>query len=468
MELAVFNKPSITQAATRTGILDTPGAPPSSQTSNFAKRQKKPETAIYNGRPWARTEKPIEIYHPAFRIFLDKIDEESSVSALDYARTENLLRASQHIYPDEESRRIALVDSLVILLGCDINKLAIPGCTADGVIKMRDTGNALEAFITVLEFKNEIGSSLGDPTVQGAASYGKYWCQDNLTPITNVSCCPAFIISVAGPWVCIFGAISLSQIIVQPLTEMLWVADPQKESRMKYLTRVFLALRNAISHLHEYYRTLLRSIVPPYVADPARFFPDIHCFQGRDGNETKFSYTDEFTRLVFKARTEENRDIVVKFVERYNAEAHELLARQGLAPELLFDGGDVLYGCYRMVVMEFCYGMTYLEYDRRRPDGMSQAGSELLSIRQTIKGALKLLHEANFVFGDLRKPNILIVEDEKGTIGAKLIDFDWCGPVGEGRYPANISDSIEWAPGMERGGLMAQKHDNDMLELLFS
>ncbi|CAE6492633.1 unnamed protein product [Rhizoctonia solani] len=464
-----FKKLSIAQEATRKVIQNGPSASAAAQPNTFKTRQEKDDTPIYNGRPWKRTGRPIEIFHPVFRIFLRDLHQVGTVSARDYRLTEELLRASQDTYSDEGARRNTMVNCLIKLLICNIDVETIKGCTADGVIKIRDLDNALQAYCSILEFKNEIGSGHCDPSIQGAESYAKYWFQDVMTPITNLSCCPSFIIAVAGPWMCILGAISLSQIVVQPLTEMLWVADhPQKESRMKYLTQVFLALRGAISHLHEYYRPLLRSIAPPYAEDPSRFYPDIRAFRGHDGREIKFSYTGDIARLAFKAQTDDHRDVVVKFVERYNPPAHQLLASVGLAPKLLFDGGDIQYGGYRMVVMEFIHGQNLsdlLEEATRIP----QARGKFPLIRRNIEKALKLLHEANFVFGDLRAPNVIVVEHENGDIGVKLIDFDWCSPVGEGHYPANLNDTgtIKWAAGVERAGLMVQKHDTDMLERLF-
>ena len=48
-----------------------------------------------------------------------------------------------------------------------------------------------------------------------------------------------------------------------------------------------------------------------------------------------------------------------------------------------------------------------------------------------IPTVLTLLHSEGYVFGDLRKQNILFDADGK----VKLIDFNWCG-----RYDVNIRD----------------------------
>ena len=110
--------------------------------------------------------------------------------------------------------------------------------------------------------------------------------------------------------------------------------------------------------------------------------------------------------------------LVVKFVSRYNALAHRLLAWHGLAPQIYYasteDTAAPTYGGLYMVVMEF--------FDGETPTGTLSDG-----LYRHVLDALELLHSHDLVFEDLRAPNILI----KGET-AVLIDFDWCGKAGEG------------------------------------
>ena len=74
---------------------------------------------------------------------------------------------------------------------------------------------------------------------------------------------------------------------------------------------------------------------------------------------------------------------------------------------------------------------------------------------------MRVLHEASFVFGDLRSANILI--DADGL--PYLIDFDWCGKAGEVFYPPNITQGlISWAEGVKGEEAIEAKHDDEMLE----
>ena len=72
-------------------------------------------------------------------------------------------------------------------------------------------------------------------------------------------------------------------------------------------------------------------------------------------------------------------------------------------------------------------------------------------VLEDIQNALKKLHEAGLVFGDMRRPNIMLVEsrgahgedeDAYGEDGwhGQLIDFNWSGPVGKARYPPTLNN----------------------------
>ena len=104
-------------------------------------------------------------------------------------------------------------------------------------------------------------------------------------------------------------------------------------------------------------------------------------------------------KLVYKAELDQShRSVIVKFVSRYNAAAQRLLAEQGLAPHIHYasieDSTAPMYGGYHMVVMDF--------WDGNNP---SELSGELMG---RVSEAIQLLHSNNFVFRDLRLPNILV------------------------------------------------------------
>ena len=277
--------------------------------------------------------------------------------------------------------------------------------------------------------------------------------------------CSSIILAIAGPYLCVFGAVYSEGMIAQPLTDYIWLDDdPFNSQKHVFVARLFTALKSAISSLSNYYNALdpnlppwnpldsLNSSIPSSVSP----YPNITEY-GPD--KIKFTYVSRFTfqnlyKLLYKATLNDmpNTPILVKFTQRYNAEAHRLLAAEGLAPRLHYSSTDVnvRYGQRFMVVMDFV--------DLEPP-------SDYLIEDQynSIKKAIGILHSNDMVFGDLRLPNILV-----GNNTTMLINFDWCWKAGKDCYPPNMNrdKSIDWHDDAGPGRLMSPDHDMYMLAKL--
>jgi len=218
------------------------------------------------------------------------------------------------------------------------------------------------------------------------------------------------------------------------------------------VAKLFAALKSAISSLSNYYNALELDL-PSSTVSPYPYITEY----GPD--KIKFTYISRFTfhdsyKLLYKAVLDDipNTPIVVKFTQRYNAEAHRLLAAEGLAPRLHYSSTDnnVCYGKRFMIVMDFV--------DLEPPSGRLTEDQY-----KSVKKAIDILHSNDMVFGDLRPPNILV-----GNNTTMLIDFDWCGKAGKDRYPPemNSDKSIDWHDDAEPGRLMSPDHDMYMLAKL--
>ena len=264
---------------------------------------------------------------------------------------------------------------------------------------------------------------------------------------------------------------------------------------MFHLTRVFASLRLAVDALDRYCHEVLQTLDIPAlgsalasVSPHPRFFPYPTRFQeyhtepgsksGASDEYTEFEYIRPFhgapTNTTFLAKVKSSdQNLVIKFVDRYGVDAHQLLADAGMAPRLLYcglldgrddardagshakgrtRGGGLYVGPTRMVVMDYIEG-----------EAAAESGS-WPGAREKVEQAVQKLHAAQLVFGDLRGPNIIFSEDK-----VYLIDFDWAGKVNEARYPRNLSGSVRW-PGKAEELEMApilMEHDLFMLEQLF-
>ncbi|KAG8756164.1 hypothetical protein FRC11_005495 [Ceratobasidium sp. 423] len=458
---------SLRQEQTAQGFRDAPSASAAAAHQAFEEQQARDLIPIYNGRPQNRTELPIQLFHPAFDFFATQLKQSGDLTPLEYQTVEKVLFSSQAFYDVEKTRWKALKERLSAVVGYQIHVDPIAKYESNGVVTFAETYFERKAYGVIIEIKNEIGTGDSDPWVRGAQSYSRYWSQIEMTELRLATRCPSLIISIAGPWMCVSGAVYLDHVVVQPLTDYLWLGNhPQQDQRLTYMTRVFHAIKATVSYLQEYYTPYLRSTTS-LSEDHNRFFPHTQCLQ-TPREPLKFSYKKRLgnpnvLRPVFEGNVEDGTPIVIKFAQFYNFEAHQLLADQLLAPKLLSCSAEPVGGGLLMIVMELS-GTSLDNYLRSHP---KPEPSKLAQVRGDIERALHILHAKNLVFGDLRPPNVLIKQNDSGTLGGQLVDFDWCGVEGEEQYPVGMNQTIAWAPGVQKGMLLFKQHDTQMLEKLF-
>lgn len=133
--------------------------------------------------------------------------------------------------------------------------------------------------------------------------------------------------------------------------------------------------------------------------------------------------------------------VCVKFVRScYGIKLHDFLAKNQLAPKLTLY--KHLPGRWVAVVMEKVNG-SYL-------DNMTEP------LRKTLNKAVDLMHAENYVHGDLRLQNILVVKNS-----VCIVDFDWAGECGTARYPLELykGEDDRWHPDVKCGGIIEKEHD---------
>jgi hypothetical protein len=287
------------------------------------------------------------------------------------------------------------------------------------------------------------------------------WDHSQYEEIRNVSCCPSIIISLAGPFLHISGAIFVEVFTVQPFTSYIYLGgNPFEIKQIKYVAKVFEAVARSVKSLREYYYELrvreqpeFRSPTPTYLPN-SPLIGDLE-FKSRVLFEEKANYR----RSLFYANYS-GKPVLVKFCETYSESAHRILAAEGLAPAIHYCS-QILGGAF-MAVMDLVQGRdAHHEFKHR---GLP------LTVLEDIQLALRTLHDAGLVFGDVRRPNIMAVKTRNqhgdDEWHARLVDFDWSGPVGDARYPPTLNKDIRWASGVEGAHVIEKQHDLDMLERL--
>ncbi|KAG8881817.1 hypothetical protein FRB99_004699 [Tulasnella sp. 403] len=284
------------------------------------------------------------------------------------------------------------------------------------------------AYRAVVEIKDDITGGKIDPSIQGVLCYEQYWFEDER--IAEAGPTTPFIVPITGAWMFISGAVFVDKTVAN-------------------VYHTFLALRRSLVTLDTFYRTL--PLYSPENPDECLLFPRISQFPDSTGQMTEFRYIEKLgssqAKTAFMCITTTDEHIVVKFVNQYNTEAHRLLADAHHAPRLLYaaelDGPPTAGGLW-MVVMEYIPGKTLYQSGNLGPEAYKK-----------LVEAIKLLHEHDFVFGDLRAPNIVLRAEDSPV----LVDFDWCSKAGQGTYPVNLNEEINGHEGVREFAVMEKEHD---------
>jgi len=213
----------------------------------------------------------------------------------------------------------------------------------------------------------------------------------------------------------------------------------------------------AVKLLRRYYRDLpVRSDPKPCLPCPtfsqnepshALVFKKRLFFEGKADNR----------RPIFRAELN-NLPVLVKFCETHGEAAHRTLAAEGLAP--------TLHHCFQLTggaIMVIMDQICSQDADQEFED------SDLpFTVNRDIQHALGVLHHAGLVFGDLRRPNIMVTKSQDryddDEWHGQLVDFDWSGTVGEAKYRAMLNEKIRWAHGVEGGAVILPQHVRDILK----
>ena len=297
--------------------------------------------------------------------------------------------------------------------------------------------------------------------------------------MTCKSPCPTFIVAVAGPWMVVLGSLFTTKILVQRLTEYVWLGGGRiiDDQSVIKVARLFAGLRVAVTALANYYRSLPAVPYTQSCGDTRsnllqRSFPLANsCVVNGEKitwkYEAIFKKTDHSYNTFLASSTEKEQKLIIKFVERYGESAHRKLDGLNHAPRLLYCGdiwsGDTILsrGCSprKMVVMEYIEGKTL--------DEMYTSGQPIPeAVHAAVETIVMILHEDGLVHGDIRRPNIMIKDGTGGMeTRVQLLDFDWSGAEKEVRYPLNLSkmvfpsDADDYAP-------ISKEHDLAMIKRL--
>ena len=330
----------------------------------------------------------------------------------------------------------------------------------------------------IIEVKGEPGSS-GEPWPQLVTYYSDHvdrsmWVgEEYASHVCNVSRFPMILSAVDGPMVS-HGAGVIGMV---PTTQQLSHPEPHFETGDRYhLVLVAANLRawiRAIDALAAEYRAK-QAIELSDELDAELVFPELTV----DGETVVF--LEHLARGVFRASWN-HQLVVVKICRHNNNQAQRWTAgqvaggpKESLAPKILHT--ESLPGSpgvpWHIIVMEDLWVQGFDPLTTHVRKHSLQDGDAAL-IRDGVTAALERLYEdkgpdtdVEWVFFDLRAPNVMVRRKDDGVWDVRLIDFGMCGKTGEHR-PRCLNSGIEWPPWEEDGvPLLRRSDDTWMLDRL--
>lgn len=416
---------------------------------------------------------PISLFHAEFASFKEDLVSgpvDQALSPLAHKWVKEL----SSFFDSEGKRESKFHELLTELFGHQVSKQKLGSFTTDGGVSFLGLGVKPVA----VEIKNEttLGSSdalweivlydlEGVRLILENETYKGDWRKTRIPSVLIVHngkpFCAGFkshSMMYTGPNVQALGAVYLSKQYVEVLSPSLPLYFNEYDSpAMCTLIRFLTALRRLFNSLCDIYKNPNDYAVETSQVD----FPYPRSYQSFPGSLVQFTYVKRIStiRLVFTARAQDDKIIIVKFgIGHYGVEAHQAAAKAGLAPALL--DHSQLAGGWWMVVME------PLQDGFKPCDEFDTLDK---SCQEVITETLRRFHDLGFVHGDLRDTNVFVrlYQDQWES---QIIDYDWAGKEGDVVYPIGVYiNDFVWRPKRYMDGdKITSEHDDKTLEEFLS
>ena len=382
-----------------------------------------------------RCHRPLHELHVAlqvqeFGMFMDKLDEGVTPSSIIIDKTlEVMLSLSK--FTDENTKTQELTQILIGMFSdCEVTVGSRSWGSSSSA--KSDISVSFENRILVnFEMKRELASDGAEPNLKNIG-YFIHFQRSNQNPRA-----PMVLVSIVGPhYLQVFGATWFGDLVcVDPLcspVSLLFVPQDPNESTLK-LARLFHSLAFLIKKLKTPSININGEIGAPYYTHDSQLV-----------NVTRMGQN----KHVYEA-TMNGDQVVLKFSTRYGIDVHNHLASNKLAPKVISHAK--LSGKWYVTIMEKIDEIKSYEKND--------------TVVASLKSVLDCLKSKNYVHGDLRRPNILVLPDDT----VRVLDFDWAGTEGIATYPIdlNLSSECGWRNDIERGQRITSGQDMYMLSSQF-
>ncbi len=408
--------------------------------------KKSPSTSsqrdFFDHRPWPDFALHVGLQVEAFGKFIQFMNSDDVDGKYGHVAS-NLMKSMSGVF-ENENKRVEEFKRIVENLDQNFKLTKeketrrahdVTGYKSDGTLKIKGR------CVVNWEFKNESGNAVQQNNVYFILMQKGH--HEDRSPMLLVSVIGCHYLQVFG------AAWDGKRACIDPLSDpvsLLYVPQDPKNGVLK-VARLLSSMDKAIRELSEYYgkpqEERNRLNVGPYWND--------------NGNLLEYNQTSPTIRppWVFEAKYETDKAATVKFVQGHYGEAvHQYLATRSLAPKLY--KCKSLPGGWYAVVMEKLKGKL-----------ATTTGTLNRKMKESLKNAVKLMHDNDMVHGDLRAENILVLSDDT----VRILEFDWADKVEIATYPPDLDPIPELRhPEVEVkcGGMIKKDHDTFQKNLLLT
>ncbi|KAF0520563.1 Protein kinase-like domain containing protein [Gigaspora margarita] len=413
--------------------------------------------------PEASSTIPVSLYSPIFGKFKDFCEEDPERE--DNQFTYKFCYEMAKYYEREEDRQDEANKMLEKYLGPSVELLTVKRKSSDGSLKDARTDGTM-SFSKYrganFEYKCDDCSSGTSPYLENCSYYFVFCNEQANRPSFDETNLPCFLVTIAGPYFSVSGAVLAEYAIVDPLTPVFPLIWQKHDEMTLSLSRTFRALKKSLKILDHYYKQVDEQArkMPQTINLEHPLFPEVtiddKCYSVQIIRQIGNYLLWEVTLSNEQGPT---KKAYVKAIQKrkYSLNTHQLLAEAGHAPKVL--ATSVIPGNWLLVYMEYLDNHSTLNRV-----ALNLNDQDRNSLRVKIETIVEHLHNLGHVHGDLREGNILIRQFENNDFDVKLIDFEWSGKVGSAHYSHFMNHvDIKWPDGAEDGKLVTKTHDLTML-----
>ncbi|CAG8525366.1 13799_t:CDS:2 [Ambispora leptoticha] len=421
------------------------------------KRQRGDPICLNHRPPEASNTIPVSLYNSIFGKFKDFCEEDPEKKDNEF--TYKICYEMAKFYGKEEDHQKVANKMLKVYLDHPMELLTIHGAHTDGTVshsKYREAN---------FEYKCDDCNSDASPYLQNCSYYLVFCKERENSPSFCVTNFPCFLVTIAGPYFSISGAVLADVAIVDPLTPVFPLIWQKHDEMMLSISRAFRALKKSLQILDQYYdqvEKLVQNI--PQTDHPVHpSFPDV-TISGESYSVKIISQVGNYLLWEVTLFNEQGpKKACVKAVQKhkYSLDTHQLLSEVGYAPKVL--ASSIIPGNWLLVYIEYLDNHSMLNRV-----AFNLNDQERNHLREKIEKMVEYLHNLGHVHGDLREGNILVSRLEDNDFDVKLIDFEWSGKAGSAYYSHFMNHkNIQWPDGAEDGKLVTTNHDLFMLKQTF-